>query len=142
MNNDVYIRAGGKMSARQFNGIPLQQLINKYVRENLTSEATPLPRGHVMRVPPRRPIRHAAYKVVVYVTDVGSKTMYLGILVSQARQNQEIETWRRDMASLCPKERSRPLGVLARVLRACFHSAPRQQLETVGAPALGQATRK
>ena len=64
--------------------------------------------------------------------------MYLGILVSQARQNQEIETWRRDMTSLCAKKRSQPLAALGRVLKACFRPAPRQQLETVGGPALGQ----
>ncbi len=37
MNNYVYVRSGGKMPARQFNGIRLQQLINNYTREDLAA---------------------------------------------------------------------------------------------------------
>ena len=50
--------------------------------------------------------------------------MYLGILVSQARQNQEIETWRRDMMSLCAKNRAPSLAALGRAMRACFFIQP------------------
>ena len=46
--------------------------------------------------------------------------MYLGILVSQARQDQEIETWRRDRMTLCGQKRPQSLAALWRTMRAWF----------------------
>jgi hypothetical protein len=45
--------------------------------------------------------------------------MYFGILVAQARHEQQSDTWQRDMASLCAARQSR-LTTLMQALRRLF----------------------
>ncbi len=58
--------------------------------------------------------------------------MHLGILVSQTRQDQEPETWRRAMNSPCAKKRPQSLVALWRAMSVGLRRGIRGSIGLVG----------